>query len=352
MQHAQACLHLAVKRLLEEGRLSAEKIVLVTDYTWPSTEPEAEVLAEVGAKLLVAETGSEEELLALVPGADAMLFCFAKVPASVIRAGKKLQVCGRYGIGVDNIAVDEATRLGIPVTNVPAYCLDEVAEHALALLLACARKICRFDTAVRRGEWSLQTGLPMFRVRGQTLGILGFGNIGQTLATKARAFGLRVIVYSPYTDHALHEQYEVESVTLDDLLAQADFISIHTPLTDETRHLLNAERLRQMKPTAFVINTARGGVIDQEALLKALQEGWIAGAAMDVFDPEHLPADHPLLALPNVIATPHVAFYSAESVHELEVKAAQNVAAILSGYRPASVVNPEVLKLPRWAHLR
>jgi D-3-phosphoglycerate dehydrogenase / 2-oxoglutarate reductase len=329
-----------------------EKIVLVTDYTWRSTAPEAEVLGEVGAKLLEAKTGSEDELLSLVPQADAILTCFAQVPASVIRAGKKLQVVGRYGIGVDNIAVDEATRLGIPVTNVPAYCLDEVAEHAMALLLACARGVARYHVAVHEGNWSLQSAMPLFRVRGQTLGILGFGKIGQTLAEKARGFAMRIVAHDPLMSADVVRRQGVEPVSLDELLAQADFLTIHTPLTSETRGLLNAERLRCMKPTAFVINTARGAIIDQDALLQALQGGWIAGAALDVFVPERMPADHPLLALPNVIATPHVAFYSQESVLELEIKAATNVAAILSGRRPDAIVNPEVLNLPRWAHLR
>jgi D-3-phosphoglycerate dehydrogenase / 2-oxoglutarate reductase len=330
----------------------AEKLVLVTDYTWPSTEPEANVLAEVGAKLLIAQTGSEEELLALVSEAEGILTCFKKVSAEVIRAGKKLQVVGRYGIGVDNIAVDEATRLGIPVTNVPAYCLDEVAEHVLALLLASARKVSAFNTAVHGGNWSLRTGTPIYRVRGRTLGIIGFGKIGQTLAEKARGLGLRILAYDPYLNDEAVKRSDAMPVSLDTLLEQADFVSLHTPLTPETRGLLNLDRLRRMKPTAFVINTARGGLIVTDALVQALQEGWIAGAALDVFDPEPLPADHPLLALPNVIATPHVAFYSEESVRELEVQAASNVAAVLSGRRPASVVNPQVLDLPRWAHLR
>jgi D-3-phosphoglycerate dehydrogenase / 2-oxoglutarate reductase len=329
-----------------------EKIVLVTDYSWPSTAPEAEVLAEVGAALLEAKTGSEDELLALAPRADAILTCFAQVPASVIRAGQKLQVVGRYGIGVDNIAVDEATRLGIAVTNVPAYCLDEVAEHALALLLTCARGVVRYHIAANEGNWSLQTAMPLFRVRGRTLGILGFGKIGQTLADRAAGFGLKILAHDPLMSAEAIGYRGVEPVSLDDLLARSDFLSIHTPLTPDTRGLLNAQRLRCMKPTAYLINTARGAIVDQDALVQALQEGWIAGAALDVFVPERLPADHPLLAQPNLIATPHVAFYSEESVRELEIKAARNVAAILSGRRPEAIVNPEVLRLPRWAHLK
>lgn len=329
-----------------------DKTVLVTDYTWPSTDAEAQVLSEVGAKLLIAQTGSEEELLSLVPQADAILTCFRKVSAAVIGAGEKLQVVGRYGIGVDNIAVDEATRRGIPVTNVPAYCLDEVAEHVLALLLASARSICRYDNAVREGNWQLQTGMPIFRVRGRTLGIVGFGKIGQVLAQKARGLGLNVIAHDAYLNPEIARQHAIELMSLDDLLAQSDFVSLHTPLTPDTQNLINAEHLRRMRPTAFLINTSRGGIIDHDALVYALREGWLAGAALDVFVPEPLPSEHPLLGMSNVIATPHVAFYSEESVLDLEVLAARNVAAILSGKKPAAVVNPEVLSLPRWAHLQ
>ncbi len=331
--------------------LSDEKIVLVTDYTWPSTEPEAEVLARVGARLLIAQTGSESELLELVPQADAILTCFKQVTPAVVRAGQKLQVIGRYGIGVDNIAVEEATRLGIPVTNVPAYCLDEVAEHAMALILACARNICHYNSSVRAGDWSLRTQRPLFRIRGKTLGIIGFGKIGQTLAQLAHGFGLNILIYDPYPDHNAVTRLGCKSVSLEELLEQADFASIHTPLTPQTQHLINAERLGMMKPSAFLINTARGGLVDHTALATALQEGWIAGAGIDVFVPEHLPADHRLLTQPALIATPHVAFYSEESLVELEIKAAENVAAILSGRRPQSLVNPEVLTLPRWQHL-
>jgi len=329
-----------------------EKTVLVTDYTWSSTDPEAQVLEKVGAKLLVAETGSEEELIKLVPRADAILTCFAQVTPKVVRAGEKLQVIGRYGIGVDNIAVDEATRRGIPVTNVPAYCLDEVSEHALAFIFALARHVCNYDTAVRTGNWELKTGMPMFRMNGQTLGILGFGKIGQTLGAKARGLGMKLIAHDPFLPESVFQQHHAEAVSLGDLFARADYISVHMPLTPETRHMVNRDLLRKMKPTSFIVNTSRGGVIDQSALLLALQEGWIAGAGLDVFEPERLPANHPLLHAPNLLTTPHVAFYSEESVVELEIKAAQNVADILAGRRPAAVVNPQVLELPRWSHLR
>jgi len=326
--------------------------ILATDIAWPSVEPEAEVLARIGGELVLAESGSEEELLGLVPAADAILTCWAHMPASVIRAGRKLQVIGRYGIGVDNIAVEEATRLGILVTNVPAYCLDEVSDHAMALILTCARKICHYNSKAHAGDWEIASGKPLFRVRGQTLGIIGFGKIGRTLAPKARAFGMRVSVYDPYVDAETVRACQCEKTELDALLTEADFVSIHAPLTESTGDMINEARLRQMKSTAFIINTARGAIIDQDALVRALEQGWIAGAALDVFVPERLPSDHPLLKLPNAIATPHVAFYSEESLLDLEIQAAENVAAVLSGRRPASVVNPQVLDLPRWSHLR
>lgn len=326
--------------------------VLVTDIAWPSVEPEAEVLARVGGELVLAETGGEDELLRLATAADAILTCWAQVPASVIRAGAKLQVIGRYGIGVDNIAVDEATRQGIIVTNVPAYCLDEVSDHAMALILACARKICHFHALVQDGDWEIASGKPLLRLRGQTLGIIGFGKIGRALVPKAKAFGLRVLVYDPYVDAGVVAARECELVDLNVLLRQADFVSIHVPLTEASRGLIDESRLRRMKPTAYIVNTARGAIIDQDALVHAVEQGWIAGAALDVFVPERLPAGHPLVKLPNVITTPHVAFYSEESVRDLEVLAAENVVAVLSGWRPHAVVNPQVLDLPRWSHLR
>ena len=334
------------------GLETGQRIVLVTDHTWPSVDPEAEVLAAVGARLLVAETGDEDELVNLAPQADAILTCFAKVTDRVIAAGGRLQVIGRYGIGVDNIAVEEATRRSIPVTNVPAYCLDEVAEHVLALLLAHARSLPSYDRAVHEGDWSLSRGAPIHRVAGSVLGIIGYGKIGQRLGEKARGLGLELIAFDPMLTDEQMRQGGAEPVDLDELAARADFISVHVPLTAETRGLVGEELLRKMKPSVFLVNTARGGLVDQDALLHALQEGWIAGAGIDVFDPERLPIDHPLLLERKLIPTPHVAFYSEESVHELEILAAGNVAAILDGRRPAAIVNPSVLDDPRWAHLR
>jgi D-3-phosphoglycerate dehydrogenase len=260
-------------------------------------------------------------------------------------------VIGRYGVGVDNIAVETATALEIPVTNVPSYCEHEVSEHALALLLALARRVVVFDRSVRDGDWSLARGQPIHRVAGTTLGIVGFGRIGRTLARKAQGLGMTVVVHQPRLAEPDARAAGVEAVALDELARRADFVSLHVPLDHTTQHLVDREFLRGMKPTAFLVNTARGGIVDRDALLEALRKGWIAGAALDVVEREPLPPDDPLLALPNLIATPHVAYYSEESLVDLGRLAAENVAAVLDGRRPAWIVNPGVLAAPRWRDL-
>jgi D-3-phosphoglycerate dehydrogenase / 2-oxoglutarate reductase len=326
--------------------------VLVTDIAWPSTAPEEKILAQAGAELILAPTGAEVDLLRLAPQADAILTNWAQVPASVIAAASRLQIISRYGIGVDNIDVAEATKRGVIVTNVPTYCLEEVTEHALALLLALARKVCYWNNYVHANEWEITPGKPIFRVSGKTLGIVGLGKIGQTLVPKARALGLHVLAYDPFVPAERVAALGCDKAELDDLLRRSDFVSIHAPLMDSTRGLLNRERLRLMKPGAYLINVARGAIVDLLALAEALRGHWIAGAGIDVFDPERLPAGHPLLSAPNLVATPHVAFYSEESLADLQVQAAENVAAVLSGKRPGPVINRQVLSLPRWAHLR
>lgn len=325
--------------------------VLVTDHPWPSTAPEEEILSAVGARLVFAATGEEPELVELAAGADAILTCFSQVGAPVVRAAKRLQVIGRYGIGVDNIAVDVATSRGVLVTNTPSYCTDEVAEHTLALMLALGRRVVAFDRAVHSGDWSLAAGQPVHRLRGQTLGIIGLGEIGAAVARRATALGLDVIAHHPRRPAADLRAAGAEPVSLADLARRADFVSVHVPLTDATEGLIDAAFLAAMKPTACLINTARGAVVDQDALVGALREDWIAGAAVDVVVGERLPADHPLLGIPNAIVTPHVAYYSEESLLDLGRLAAENVAAALAGTRPPSIVNPEVLALERWSHL-
>ena len=320
--------------------------ILITDYAWASIEPERQVLAEVGAELIAAETGDEPELKTFAPMVDGILTCWNPVRESVIAAAKKCQVIARYGIGLDNIDVEAATAHGIIVTNVPAYCIDEVSDHAMGLLLACARKISRFDWAVRSGTWDQNIGPEMHRIRGKTLGIVGFGRIGQAIIPKAKAFGLTINVCSPRTDPKRIQKAGAEKVTFSELLTTSDFITIHAPLTKETEHLFSDAEFRAMKPTAFLINTARGGIVDTAALTTALCYGEIAGAGLDVLETEPPNQKEELLTLNNVVVTPHAAFVSEDAILELEVTAAKCIAQVLTGQLPESVVNPSVLEQP------
>ncbi len=317
--------------------------VLITDYAWRSLEPERKLLADIGAELIVAETGDETELLSFAPTVDGILTCWKPVRECVITAAEKCQIITRYGIGLDNIDVESATENGIIVTNVPTYCVDEVSDHAMALLLACARNISHFNVAAKSGIWEQNLGSQMYRLRGKNFGIVGFGNIAKAVIPKAKAFGLNVNVYSPRATSDAIRQSGAEQVTFQELLKTSDFIAIHAPLTPETQHMFSIEEFRVMKPTAFLINTSRGGIIDTEALVTAIEDGEIAGAGLDVLETEPPHSDDKLLKLDNVIITPHAAFISEESILDLQVAAARCVAQVLTGKLPETVVNPSVL---------
>lgn len=326
--------------------------VLITDYVWANLDVERRILATVGAEAIVSPTGAEADLARLATDCDAIMTCFAQVTPAVVRAATRCAHIARYGIGVDNIAMDVATELGIAVTNVPAYCVDEVAEHALGLLLAGARKIPLYDRAIHSGRWDLQAGKPLHRINGRTLGIVGFGKIGRALARKASGLGLRIVAYDPYLAAQAVETPDVELVDLDRLLRESDLVSVHVPLTAGTRAMIGEPELRKMKPSACLVNTSRGSVVDVPSLARALREGWIAAAGLDVLPEEPLPADSPLLELENLILTPHVSFYSEESLVDLQTSTAEEVVRVLSGQQPLHLVNPEVLPRARAAHLR
>ena len=318
-------------------------VVAVTDYVFASLEPEQRVLAPLGVELRPRQCQSEEEIIELTEGADAVLNCYAKLTARVIEQLDRCKIIARYGIGVDNVDLVAATRAGILVTNVPDYCVDEVSDHALALMLSLARQIVLADGAVREGRWDVVAHAGIRRLRGRTLGLVGFGKIAIAVSSKAQSFGLRVLACDPYLGSEAMAHHGVQAVDFDRLLAEADAISIHVPLSPETRNLIGARELAQMKPTAFLINTSRGGIVDEQALATALKENRLGGAALDVLGVEPPPPDHPLRQAPNLILTPHLAFYSRESVIELQTKAAEEVARALKGEPPRSPVNREVL---------
>ena len=323
------------------------KKVLVTDYVWPSVEPERAVLAGVGAELVVAPDGDEETLASLAKDVDGILTCFAKVTEKVVRAAESCIAIGRYGVGVDNIAVDTATELGIVVTYVPDYCVDEVSDHVIAMLLAWNRRIVLFDRATKTKGWGTEgLGMRIMRLRGKKLGVVGFGRIGRAVGQKGKAFGMEVLAYDPFLGAEAIAAAGARRVELDDLLAESDFVSLHTPLIPETRNMIGARQLSMMQPDAFVINCARGGLIDEDALYDALTSGEIAGVGVDVIENIDPPLDHRLLQLENVIVTPHTAFFSQEAVLELEERAAAEVASVFDGKMPDNVVNPDVLSQP------
>jgi D-3-phosphoglycerate dehydrogenase len=319
-------------------------VVVVTDHPWPSLDIETEVLRQAGARLVDAQDADPRRLRELTRDAVAIMTCFARVDADMIDNAPRLRVVARTGVGVDNIDVAAATARGIAVTNVPAYCIDEVAEHVIALAMALRRGIAAYDRSVRRGEWSLVAGQPIRRLAGRTFGVLGYGRIGAATARRARALGFRVIAHAPELGARSVDGEGVEGVTLDDLARRSDVISLHAPLTEATRHIVGERFLASMKADAVLINAARGGLVDGDALLRALHAGRIGGAGLDVFEHEPLAADDPLLAAPNTLLTPHVGYYSEDSLRDLARLAAENVAAVLTGGEPASVVNPGVYR--------
>ncbi len=313
--------------------------VLLTDRAWPDTTLERAILEPAGAELIEAADTDEATLCRLAADADAIVANWAPVTEAVIRAARRCRGICRTGIGLDNIAVATATEMKIPVTNIPDYCVGEVADHALALLLACARNIAFFHARTKGGEYRLQAAPPMHRLTGQRLGLVGLGRVGRSLAVKAQSLGFEVIAH---TLSGRDRGTGCRMASLDELLAESDFVSLHAPLTTATRHLLALPHFERMKPSAYLINTARGGLVDRADLWLALKRNLIAGAALDVFEPEPPDLATPLMQDERVIVTPHAAFVSHESLIELRSRVARQIVDVLAGRRPEHVVNPEV----------
>jgi len=317
--------------------------VLITDYVWPSIDPEREVLEAAGIETVVAPDASESTLAGLAQKVDAIMFCFAQVTGNVLEAATNCKVAARYGIGVDNVDIGKATELGIVVTNVPDYCMDEVTDHALGMILALNRRLIPHNRSVVSGGWGdVVLNQPMHRTRGATLGIVGFGRIGRALAAKAVGFGMNILAYDPLIQPGT-EVDGARAVSLDEVLTQSDFVSLHVPLMPETQHMIGAPELAKMKPGSIIVNCARGGLIDEDALAASLASGHTAGAGLDVVEPAPPDPASPLLKQENVIITPHTAFFSQASTLELERRTAQEVIRVLNGELPENLINPDVL---------
>ena len=309
-------------------------LIAVTDRPFPSLDPAKAALARVDFELRMAKSASAEDILAVALDADAILFTYAKLPGELLRQLTCCKAIGRFGLGVDNIDIPAATELGISVNYVPDYCMQEVSDHAMALLLAMARKVPLSNKLVQSGRWEVPPIVPIHRLSGRVLGLVGFGNIPLALAPKAKAFGLRVVTHDPYAAAGVLAEAGVEGVGFDELLGMSDFVSIHAPLLPATRGLFNADVFRKMKKGAVLINTARGPLVDEDALVAALDSGQLGGAALDVVTAEPLAKDSKLVSRDNVILTPHTAFYSVEALEELQTKCATDVARVLSGEKP------------------
>jgi D-3-phosphoglycerate dehydrogenase len=318
--------------------------VVLTDFTDPHQHIETDVFNRSGLDITLvrAEPGTDRDLLILAPHADALLVQFAQVRKDVIDSLQNCKVISRYGIGVDMIDLEAAAARGIPVTNVPDFCIDEVSTQTIGFLIDLNRHTHELDDYVRTGGWGhcpVPVAAPR-RLVGQVLGIVGLGAIGREVARKASALGLSVLAHDPYLESA---PAGVALVDLNTLLQRSDYVTLHCPLVPQTRGLIGATAFAQMKPTAYLLNLSRGPVVDQDALLAALTDGSIAGAAVDVLTTEPPAVDDPLLALPNLLVTPHSSSWSAESSDQLRHDAAANVVEALSGRLPASIVNRSLL---------
>lgn len=315
--------------------------VVLTDYVWDKLDAETRILSDI-AKIVSFKSASVDEFLAEAMDCDALLNTYAgPITADLMAKMPRCKIIARYGIGVDTIDVQAATDLGIIVTNNPTYCVDEVADHTMALILALVRKIAYYDRQVRDGRWNVSDGKPIFPIGGSNLGLVGFGNIARQVAKRAVAFGMKVTFFDPAVEESpLHPG--VKKVSFDALLEQADVISLHAPLNAQTHALMNDAAFARMRSTALLINVARGKIVDTDALVRALDQGLVAGAALDTTDPEPLPAVHPLRDRDNVILTPHAAWYSEASMQKLQAGAPSEVRRLFDGTWPINVVNPAV----------
>jgi D-3-phosphoglycerate dehydrogenase len=309
-------------------------VIAVTDSPFPSLDPAFQALHRVDPELRMARSPSADDILNVARDADAVLVTYANLPGALLKELRRCKVIGRFGLGTDNIDLAAAATLGITVTYVPDYCRGEVSDHAMALLLALARKITLSNALVQAGRWEVPPIVPLRRLEGEVLGLVGFGHIPRALAPKAKALGLKVIAHDPHVADDVLRSFDVEDTTFDELLGRSDFVSLHAPLLRTTRSLIGAAAFARMKRGAFLINTARGPLVDEAALIAALDSGQLGGAALDVVATEPLARDSPLIGRDNVILTPHTAFYSVEALEELQTKCAADVARVLCGEQP------------------
>ena len=320
--------------------------IVITECDHDSFAAEHDVADPTGAELVLTQSRTTAELVANATGADAILVQYAQITGEVMDALPGLRVIGRYGVGVDSVDIDAATARGIAVCNVPDYGTESVSDHAIAMALACARGIPRLDRGLRAGAFDLAAVRPLFQTRGRVFGVVGLGRIGTATARKAKGLGYEVIGYDIAAPPGATAYNGFALVSLDELLERSQVVSLHTPLTDLTAHMIGTDQFARMRSDAILVNTSRGGVVDVVALVEALRTGGILGAAIDVHESEPLPAGHPLTTFDSVVLTPHLAWYAEESYDELKRRTVANVLAVCAGRAPRDIVNPQVLGAP------
>ncbi len=328
--------------------MSQFKVVLLK-HGYAKIEHERRIITEAGGEFIDADTCGEAEAWRECEQADGILVRWVKITPERIRQFRRCKIIVRYGVGYDNVDVNAATAAGMMVGHIPTYCLDEVSTHAIALLLGCVRNVVGKHQKMERGSWDFNPVEKLWRMAGRSLGLIGLGNIGRGVARKMKGWGLRLLAADPYVDPSHAEALGVRMADLETVCREADYLSLHVPLLPETRHLISRRELALMKPSAILINTARGPVLDNKALLEALNEGRLAQAGLDVFEEEPVPVDSPLRRHPRVLLSDHIAYYSEESQVELQITAAEEVVRVCTGGLPRSLANPEVLRcLGRW----
>jgi D-3-phosphoglycerate dehydrogenase len=314
--------------------------VVITDHTFSSITAQQEVIEGGGFELAAVEPNctTEEDVISNCADADVLLVQWAPISRRVLESLPKVRCVVRYGIGVDNVDLGAAKALGVTVANVPEYCVEEVSDHAMAMILPLCRRMVQMNRIISDGGWGIGDLWPIPRIAGLTLGLIGFGNIARRLAQKAGGFGFHVIAFDPLLPDSVFVEEKVERTHLDRLIETSDVVSLHCPLVPETRHLINKDAIDRMKPGVVIINTARGAIVNEQDLVEGLQSGRISGAGLDVFEAEPLQADSPLRTLPNVILTPHIASASVTSGALLPVQAAEAARDFLQGKRPRSTL--------------
>tara|TARA_B110001454_G_scaffold118080_1_gene110326 strand:- start:8 stop:991 length:984 start_codon:yes stop_codon:yes gene_type:complete len=320
---------------------------VVTDYVWPNLNIEKKILNENNIEIVDANNFSKSELINEVADADALLFCFKEIDSEILEAAKICKVAARYGIGVDNIDIKKCTELGIVVTNIPDYCLEEVSDHAISMIISLNRRIYEHWSLVKNGGWNdLNLDIPVLRLSESILGIVGFGRIGKTISKRISSLGIKSIAYDPFlkTGDIIDD---VEIVSFENLLEKSDFITVHVPLNESTHHLFSEDEFKKMKNNAILINCARGGLVDENAASIALSNGDIGGVGLDVIEDISVNHISPLYKNKNVIITPHTAFFSKSSGEELQTRTSEEIVRVIKGNTPQNFINPEVKKSSR-----